>query len=89
MERSKAAESGETASRHLLAKLRDREMELKEAQEKSHEEMTGLHKQIQNLQAELNKKDYELQVRSSFLIKCSQARKHAPPGGRFNQFRRV
>ena len=62
-ERSRLTEAREHVRQDLFAKLRGKDAELKELQDTANQGTAELNRQLQNSQSELNKKDYELQVR--------------------------
>ncbi|XP_064650443.1 myomegalin-like isoform X3 [Lineus longissimus] len=61
-ERSKAAVANEKAANDLLGKLRDKDDEIKDVTEDYNRQVSQLNKELQRLQTDMNKKDYEIQL---------------------------
>ena len=62
LERSRTAETVEATNRDLVNKVRSKDRELKDVQARTNQDLSDLTRQLQGLQSDLNKKDYELQV---------------------------
>lgn len=66
-EQSKATAANAEALNNLLKKLKSKDEDIRELMERSNKEMSDLHNKLQQLQAELNRKQLSSKVGQVFM----------------------